>query len=94
MKNKRQSEVFVVFKADAHMSVCSYKLMGVFGTLDKAVHAVMTKGEFDTDWMEEQDSDVYEYIRDYLKEHMQTPLTGEINYVVKEGNFNEWDELS
>lgn len=77
MKSKRQSEVFVVFKTDAHMSVCSYKLMGVFGTLDKAVHAVMTNGEFDTDWMEEQDSDVYEYIRDYLKEHMQTPLTGE-----------------
>ena len=93
MKNKRQSEVFVVFKTDAHMSVCSYILMGVFGTLDKAVHAVMTRGKFDTDWMEEQDSDVYEYIRDYLKEHMQTPLTGEINYVVKEGNLNEWEEL-
>lgn len=45
MKNKRQSEVFVVFKTDAHMSVCSYKLMGVFGTLDKAVHAVMIRGE-------------------------------------------------
>lgn len=73
MKSKRQSEVFVVFKADAHMSVCSYKLMGVFGTLDKTVHAVMTKGEFDTDWMEEQDSDVYEYIpRLFERTHADT----------------------
>lgn len=35
MKNKRQSEVFVVFKTDAHMSVCSYKLMGVLAPLTK-----------------------------------------------------------
>lgn len=79
------------------MHTCPYAAINLwefFGTLDKAVHAVMTNGEFDTDWMEEQDSDVYEYIRDYLKEHMQTPLAGEINYVVKEGNFSEWEELS
>lgn len=94
MKEKRQSKVFVVFKADAWMSVCSYKLMGVFGTIDKAVHAVMTQGEFDNDLLDEQDSDVYEYIKEYLKERMQTPNTGEINYVIKEGNFNEWEELS
>lgn len=94
MKEKKQSKVFVVFKADAWISVCSYKLMGVFGTLDKAVHAIMAQAEFDTDWLDEQDSDVYEYIRECLKEHMQTPHTGEINYIIKEGNFNEWEELS
>ena len=94
MTGKRQSKVFVVFKTDAWMSVCSYKLMGVFGTIDKAVHAIMTQAEFDNDWLDEQDSDAYEYIREYLKEHLQTPQAGEINYVIKEGNFNEWEELS
>lgn len=64
MKEKRQSKVFVVFKADAWFSVCSYNLMGVFGTKEKAIHAIITKGEFDSDWLEEQgDDDIMQYVK-------------------------------
>lgn len=94
MKEKKQSKVFVVFKADAWFSVCSYNLMGVFGTKEKAIHAIVTKGEFDSDWLEEQDDeDIMQYIKRELDERMQTPLCGDINYIIKEGNFNEWEEL-
>lgn len=93
MKEPKRSKVYVVYKTDAWMSVCSYKLMGVFGTINKAIHAIITRGEFDDDWMEEQQGSGLEYIKDSLNEALQTPSCGEINYIIKEGNLNEWEEL-
>ena len=93
MKEPKRSKVYVVYKTDAYLSVCSYKLMGVFGTIDKAVHAIIAKGEFDEDWLEEQRGNGLAYAKDALNESLQTPNCGEINYIIKEGNFNEWEEL-
>lgn len=93
MREAKISKVFAVFSTDASMSVCSYRLMGLFGTIDKAVHAIVTKGEFDEDWLAEQKGDTLAYIKDFLIENLQTPNCGEINYVIKEGNLNEWEEL-
>lgn len=92
MKEPKISKVYAVFSTDAYMSVCSYKLMGIFGTIDKAIHAIVTKGDFDDDWMEEHNN-ALAYIKDFLNENLQTPNCGEINYIIKEGNFNEWEEL-
>ena len=92
MREPKISKVYAIFSTDAYMSVCSYKLMGVFGTIEKAIHAIVTKGDFDDDWMEEH-SNALAYIKDFLKENLQTPNCGEINYIIKEGNFNEWEEL-
>lgn len=89
---KKQSGVYVVFKADAWMSVCSYELMGVFGTMEKAIRAIMEHGEFDDEWMESHGRDACAYVREYLNEHLQTPNCGDINYII-EGNLNEWEQL-
>lgn len=93
MREPKISKVYAVFSTDAYMSVCSYKLMGLFGTIDKAVHAIVTKGEFDEDWMAGQQGNALTFIKEFLFENLQTPSCGEINYVIKEGNLNEWEEL-
>lgn len=92
--SEKDSLKYVVFQGDAHLSVCSYVLMGVFGTKEKAIHAIMTKGEFDTDWLDEQTGDMVKYIKEYLQEHMQTPLCGLTNYIIKEVHLNVWEEIS
>lgn len=90
---KKQSGVYVVFKTDAWLSVCSYELMGVFGTMEKAIRAIMEHGEFDDEWIELHGGYALSYIRGYLGEHLQTPNCGAINYIIKEGNLNEWEQL-
>ncbi len=93
MRETTVSKIFAVFSTDAYMSVCSYRLMGLFGTIEKAVHAIITKGEFDEEWMADLQGESLTYIKDFLFENLQTPNCGEINYVIKEGNLNEWEEL-
>ena len=92
--SEKDSLKFVVFQGDAQLSVCSYVLMVVFGTKEKAIHAIMTEGEFDTDWLDEQTGDMVKYIKEYLQEHMQTPQCGLINYIIKEVHLNVWEEIS
>lgn len=90
----RDNTVFVVFQGDAQLSVCSYVMMGTFGTKEKAIHAIMKNGEFDNEWLEEQNGDVIKYIKDYLSNNNQTPMCGEINYIIKEVHLNVWEEIS
>lgn len=90
----KERKVFVVFQGDRYLYVCSYVLMGVFGTKEKAIHAILEKGEFDNEWIEEQDYDVHRYIKESLEEHMQTNCCGNINYIIKEVDMNVWEEIS
>ena len=96
MKEPKRSKVFVVYQTDAWLSVCSYVLMGVFGTKDKAIHAIITKGEWDADWIEGTGDDqeaLMAYVKEYLENNLQTPSCGLTNYIIKVGTFNEWEEL-
>ena len=92
--SEKDSLKYVVFQGDEQLSVCSYVLMGVFSTKEKAIHAIMTEGEFDTDWLDEQTGDMVKYIKEYLQDHMQTPLCGQNNYIIKEVHLNVWEEIS
>lgn len=42
----KERKVFVVFQGDEQLSVCSYVLMGVFGTKEKAIHAIMSPRKY------------------------------------------------
>lgn len=82
--------VFVVFKGDAWLSTSSLELVGVFGTLEKAVNAIVEKGEFDSDWLDEDESNDMDYVKEHLLEYKQTPQCGDTNYMIEERELNEW----
>lgn len=82
--------VFAVFKGDAWLSNSSLELMGVFGTLEKAVNAIVEKGEFDSDWLDEDESNDMDYVKEHLLEYKQTPQCGDTNYIIEERELNEW----
>ena len=42
----KERKVFVVFQCDRYLYVCSYVLMGVFGTKEKAIHAIMSPRKY------------------------------------------------
>lgn len=82
--------VFVVFKGDAWLSTSNLELVGVFGTLEKAVNAIVEKGEFDSDWLDEDESNDMDYVKEHLLEYKQTPQCGDTNYMIEERELNEW----
>lgn len=83
--------IFNVYQTDAWMTKSSYVPKGAFSTHEKAVNAILENGVFDDDWLNEQDDNVFEYVREYLFEHKQTPQCGDINYVIEETKLNEWE---
>lgn len=84
--------VFIVFKGDAWLSSRSLELKGVFGTLEESVDAIVSKGEFDKYWIEEQGDYAMDEVKEYLLEQRQTPQCGDINYIIEERELNEWED--
>lgn len=84
--------VFIVSEGDAWLSTGSLEVKGVFGTLEKAVNAIVEKGEFDSDWLDEDESNDMDYVKEHLLEYKQTPQCGDTNYMIKERELNEWAE--
>lgn len=84
--------VFVVFKGDAWLSSRSLELMGVFGTLEESVDAIVSKGRFEKDWIEEQGDYAMDEVKEFLLEQKQTPQCGDVNYIIDERELNNWED--
>ena len=76
-------EVYNVFECDAWLSYSSMEHKASCVTLEEAIDLIMKNGEF------RKDCDM-DYVREFLTEHLQTPLTG-INYCITVAEVGEWD---
>ncbi len=83
--------VFIVSQGDAWLSSGSLEVKGVFVTLEKAVNAIVEKGEFDNDWIDDEENNM-DYVKEHLLEYRQTPQCGDTNYIIEEHELNEWEE--